>query len=376
VRWFINTHASRGAYTPREQQVVSREAAGAALREFGQWPGYERTPLRSLEALARTLGLAAVLYKDESGRFGLGSFKALGGAYAAGRALARHARSVSSLRSEAGARQTLCCATDGNHGIAVAFAAQRLGCRCVVLMHEHAPEGKASTIRALGAEVIRTPGTYDDSVALARRLAGENDWVAVLDTSEEEFDETVVDVMTGYATIALEVLEQTRAAPPTHIFAQAGVGGLAAAIAGIFAETLRSDRPIFVTVEPETAACVLESAIRGERVQLTGELRTKMEMLSCGSVSKSAWTILSQRSDAFLAIDDAAALAAQGRLRAFGIDVGISGAASFGGLLGALSDGEFSRLIKLTRQARVLVFGTESGGAPAVNAVSVPVPMP
>jgi len=360
VRWFLNPRSSRSGYTPREQKVVSQEAARAALRVFATWPSYKRTPLRSLDAVAQSLGVAALLYKDESGRLGLRSFKALGGAYAAGRALARHESSVVTPKSEGSTRPTLCCATDGNHGIAVAFAARQLGCPCVVLMHEHAPEGKASTIRGLGAKVIRTPGTYDDSIALARRLATDNGWIPILDTSEEEFDQTVVDVMNGYATIALEVLEQSRHARPTHVFVQAGVGGFAGAIAGIFAEALGSDRPIFVTVEPESAACVLESAIRGERVHLTGELRTQMEMLSCGSPSTSAWTILSRRSDAFLAIDDAAALTAQSRLRSAGIDVGVSGAASFGGSLTALDDGEFRRLIKLERPARVLVFGTES----------------
>lgn len=193
MRLVVNPLSQRGAYGDAERQVVSLRAAREARTEMSRWPGYQPSPLRALTALGGRLGLSEVLYKDESERFSLGSFKALGGGYAAGRELqrrlqrelgtaaeladvyaGRHARQLKSL--------TLCCATDGNHGLSVAHAAERVGCSCVVFMHEHASERKAAAIRSQGAEVRFTPGTYDDSVRIARAAAQTPGWVLIADT--------------------------------------------------------------------------------------------------------------------------------------------------------------------------------------------------
>jgi diaminopropionate ammonia-lyase len=366
MRHFMNPHASREPYSTSEEYILSLEKSRAAMREFEQWPGYAPTSLRSLPNLADRFAIASLSYKDESTRFGLGSFKALGGAYAAKRALSR--ASITDLGrapidgqgafGEKG-RLTLCCATDGNHGRSVAYAAQRLGCRCVVFMHEHAPETKAEAIRALGAQVITTPGTYDDSVSLARQLARSNGWVAVMDTSDDEFDETVVDVMNGYATSALEICDQCPAYPPTHAFVQAGVGGLAAAVAATLAQVFGRERPTLVVVEPETAACCLECALNGSPVSVRGDLKTTMQMLSCGRASNVAWKILNRRADAFLAIEDRLAEAARDELVRQKIDAGVSGAAALGGLMAAINAPELRNALAIDRHSRVLVFGTE-----------------
>lgn len=352
MRYYLNPRASREPYNADERRILSLEKSRAALKEFEQWPDYAPTPLRDLPELAGRLAIASLGYKDESSRFGLGSFKALGGAYAAKRALLRAAITDP-------ARLTLACATDGNHGRSVAYAAQRLGCRCVVFMHEHAPQAKAEAIRTLGAQVITTPGTYDDSVALARRLARSNGWIAVMDTSDDEFDETVIDVMNGYATTALEICDQCATDSPTHAFVQAGVGGLAAAVAATFAQVFGRGRPTLVVVEPEAAACVLECAMNGSPVDVRGDLNTAMQMLSCGRASNVAWKILNRHGDAFVAIEDRFAAAACDELARQKVDAGVSGAAALAGLMAAVAAPELRDALAIDRQSRVLVFGTE-----------------
>ena len=165
MRIVLNPSASRSEYTAREKLVISRALAQDARSEISRWPEYAPTPLRNLDSLTRKFDLGAIYYKDESGRLGQGSFKILGGAYAATLKLAKLAARES---------VTLCCATDGNHGRSVAFAAERHGCACVVFMHEHAPKSKEQAIAALGARVLRVAGTYDDSIRLAQKTAAEN----------------------------------------------------------------------------------------------------------------------------------------------------------------------------------------------------------
>jgi diaminopropionate ammonia-lyase len=326
------------------------------------WPAFAPTPLRSLDPLAQSSGVAAIFYKDESQRLGLGSFKALGGAYAAGIAIrewqAQHPHSdVASL--------TLTCATDGNHGRSVAYGARRYGCRCVVHMHEHAPPDKVAAIQALGAIVVRISGTYDDAVRFAREASERPNWLLIADTSDGPSDPTPVRVMRGYGVLVLEILE-TLPSPPTHVFVQAGVGGLAAAVAGTLAEAYGDLRPVFVTVEPERAACVFESGVLGRPAAVGGTLETQMAMLSCGEASPIAWLVLERLADAFMTIDDDTAIAWTRRLRsgAIGspaIDVGVSGAAGLAGLQSALADPAAKRALGLDERSRVLVIGTEGG---------------
>ena len=231
---------------------------------FAPGPGYQVSPLWNLPGMAHRLKVASVNCKDETQRFGLGSFKALGGAYAAGLALARHS---------AAAVPTLCCATDGNHGRAVAYGARRQGCRCVIFVHEHALESKLAPMRKLGAEVIRVAGNYDDSVDYAKRMALDQGWTLISDTSEDASDPVAAEVMQGYGIMILEAAGQLNGRLPTHVFVQAGVGGLAAAVAGCFAESAGAERPALIVVEPEAAACVMQSALNQGPVRIAGRPR-------------------------------------------------------------------------------------------------------
>jgi diaminopropionate ammonia-lyase len=353
--YVVNGRAERRGYSQNEAAIVSIALARRAQDEMSTWPGYAPTPLRSLPDWAAGLGVAEVLYKDEASRFGLGSFKALGGAYAAKLSIEK------ALLAGTGSRPLqLCCATDGNHGRSVAFAAQSRGLACTVFMHEAAPADKASAIIALGASVIRTPGDYDDSVRTAKQAAEREDWLLVADTTEDLEDETPAHVMQGYGVMLVEILEQRASQPPpTHVFLQGGCGGLAAGIAGPMAQVFGQDRPRVVIVEPQAAACLTLSARAGRPSPAPGDLRTSMEMLSCGEVSVPAWSILDRRADAFMTISDAEAERVARELNAQGLSVGVSGAAGLAGLRAASGSSDLRASLDLSPSSRVLVFGTE-----------------
>lgn len=364
MRISVNALAERSRYTDEEAQIVSCASAQRAQQEISRWPGYAVTPLLSLRFLAAQMRIGALLYKDESTRLGRGSFKALGGAYAA----------MLSLRNYRGSgAATLCCATDGNHGLSVAYAAEQHGCQCVVYVHEHAPEAKVAAIRGLGARVVRTAGTYDDSVQIAAQVAAKQGWLLIPDTTDNPVDETTRQVMQGYGVMSLEMIEQfASGGVPSHVFIQAGVGGLAAGVAGVLSDRYAEQRPTFVVVEPEAAACLLESNLRLRPARVAGDLRTEMAMLSTGAASAAAWPILERRVDAFLAIDDGLALSARDRLTRpengdMPVDVGISGAAGLAGLMAVVGSPKLCRLLSITSESSVLVLGTESGGDEAPN---------
>jgi diaminopropionate ammonia-lyase len=376
----LNSRSHRQSYTAAERRVLSLQASQEALAEMRRWPGYAPTPLRTLGKLATSLGLQEILYKDEGARFALGSFKALGGGYAAARELQRRLRAefgiaaaLSDIHSGKYAAElkscTLCCATDGNHGLAVAHAARRFGCHCIVFMHQNASARKAEAISCQGAEIRRIAGTYDDSVRIARDAADSPGCILIADTSESEFEQVPAEIIHGYSVMILELLAQIgRLRMPTHVFVQGGVGGLAAAVAGSLAEALGRERPTLVVVEPCAAACLMASAREGVPTHIGGELATAMEMLSCGKASPVAWFILRHRADAFITIDDDAACRTVELLKdcdatgeAVPIDAGPSGAAGLAGLVAICRQTSFRESLKLGPEARVLTFGTEAG---------------
>ena len=382
----LNPRSHRESYTAAERRVLSLQASQEALTEMRCWPGYAPTPLRTLGQLAASLGVQEILYKDEAARFALGSFKALGGGYAAARELQRRLRAdfgiaaaLSDIQSGKYAAElksfTLCCATDGNHGLSVAHAARRFGCHGIVFMHQNASARKAEAISRQGAEVRRTPGNYDDSVRMAREIAASPGCILIADTSESDFEQVPAEIIQGYAVMILELLAQIgRARMPTHVFVQGGVGGLAAAVAGSFAEALGRERPTLVVVEPRAAACLMASARMGVPTSIGGELTTVMEMLSCGKASHVAWSILRHRADAFIAIDDEAACRTveilkdcDGTGEAAPIDAGLSGAAGLAGLVEISRQSSFRESLNLGPDARVLTFGTEAGEISATH---------
>jgi diaminopropionate ammonia-lyase len=372
------------AYGEHRSTMLNAGALAQAQCVITSWPGYTQTPLCSLSALAQSTGVASIHYKDEGSRFGLGSFKALGGAYAVARLLCRElgqqlGRVVShtDLQGDPALRQacadiTVTCATDGNHGRSVAWGAQMLGCRCVIYIHATVSEGRKEAIARYGAQVVRTTGNYDDSVQQADRDAKANGWFVISDTSYPGYMDIPRDVMQGYQ---LMVDETVNALPqwPTHVFVQAGVGGFAAAVCAYFWERSAEKRPVFVVVEPERADCLLQSARAGAVVAVKGDLDTLMAGLACGEVSLLAWDILATGSNAFCTIPDAAAVDAM-RLLASpqgGDPVIVAGESAVAGLAAALlaaQDSSARAALGLGPDSRVLLFGSEGDTDPALYA--------
>lgn len=328
-----------------------------AIAELRSWPEHRETPLRTLPVAATLTGVARVWYKDESTRFGVGSFKAAGAAYAARLAVAE---------ARAAGRRTpvLCCASDGNHGRAVAWAARREGCDAIVYLPDHAHEERVRRIAALGAKTVRVDGDYDEAVERVRDDALRAGWLLVADTSDDAADVGVLRVMAGYGLIVDEILTRLAALtepPPTHVFLQAGVGTMVAAFAAELARQLRDRTPRIVVVEPASAPCVLLSLRAGAPTPVDGPLDTLMDCLAAGRVCAAAWPILAERVSDAIAIDDDACARVLDHARAgrFGerLDVGPSGIAGLAGLL-TLSD-DTRAAIGLDERSRVLVVGTE-----------------
>ena len=375
--------ARRGPYP--FQTIISLDDARAAKAEISTWPGYAATPLLNLAPVAAARGVEQVLYKDEASRFGLGSFKALGGAYAVARLLQRRVaekrgRPVAISDLAHGEHRhitqsvTVVSATDGNHGRSVAAGAARFGCRCLILVHAGVSETRKQAIEALGAKVIRLDGDYDDAVREAARLARQDGWALIADTSSLGAEDACADVMRGYTVMVAEVFDQlarSRSEPPTHVFVQGGVGGLAASVCAYAWQVLAERAPIFVIVEPERADCLFQSAKAGAPTRATGDLDTVMAGLSCGEVSELAWRILEKGAEFFLTISDAAAIQAMRLLADSGragaaIIAGESAGAGLAGLLAATADSGSRELLRLDSRSRILLFGTEGATDPAL----------
>jgi diaminopropionate ammonia-lyase len=341
-----------------------------AKREISSWNGYAPTPLHDLPTLATAAALGVVRLKDEAERFGLGSFKALGGAYAVATLLAALLSRDGVARAagpeelaggayrDATARVTVTCATDGNHGRAVAWGAQRFGCRCVVFVHAAVSQGRVDAIARYGAEVRRVPGTYDDAVREASRQAEAEGWHVVSDTSWPGYTEIPREIMQGYRLMADEAADQWSGPPPTHVFIQAGVGGAAAAVS-VQARARFDPPPAVVVVEPDHAACLLASAELGERTTVPGALDTVMAGLACGEPSLLAWQELERGAAAFMSIPDEAATSCMRVLAGYGIVAGESGVAGLAGCLLASADPAARATLGLGGHSRVLAFSTE-----------------
>ncbi len=349
---FLNSACNRDMpYDPA--WGLSLTAGEAALHTISRWQGYCPTPLLDLQQLAERLGVARVILKDESSRFGLGSFKALGGAYAVERL----------YRVLGGGKPTFACATDGNHGRSVAWGAQRLGCDCVVYLHAGVTAAREEAIQALGARIKRVQGNYDDSVRKVAEDATQRGWAIVSDTSWEGYEAVARDVMQGYS-VMLHELEQQGAGLPTHVFVQGGVGGLAAAVLAHFWEMAGAQRPKLTIVEPDAAACLMASARAGEMTAVRGELDTIMAGLACGEPSLVAWRLLHAGADAFMTVSDCEAIESMRLLASMGVVAGESGAAGLAGALAVAQDADASSRLGIDRSSTVLLLNTEGATDP------------
>lgn len=354
--------------------TLSREKANEVERFLTFRKNHSATPLRSLPALAHELAVGSIHVKDESYRLGLGSFKALGGSYAVVRLVLEEAtrklgRPIDISDIDAPAVRSIAhgltvgCATDGNHGRSVAAGAQMVEAKAVIFVHSGVTDERVEAIARFGAEIVRVPGTYDDSVAVAEQVCRDNNWIVVSDTSWPGYERIPALVMQGYTAMLNEILREMPQRP-THVFVQAGVGGLAASVAGYFDIVFGKERPSFVVVEPERAACIYQSAMAGEPIKIAHGEPTIMAMLECYEPSLVAWRILSRKADAFMTVseDDAAAAMrtlAHPRESDPPMVAGESGAAGLAGLCRVAKSGPTRESLNLNRTSRVLLINTE-----------------
>ncbi len=378
--FLANRHSDyRSLLDPRDAETLSVEAAAEVERFLRHRENHVVTPLHALPALARELGVGAIDIKDEGLRLGLGSFKALGGSYAVIRLVLDAASErlgsavdVAALHTpdvrDIAAGMTFACATDGNHGRSVAQGAELVGARAVIFVHSGVSQERVAAIASFGAEMVRVEGSYDDSVEEAARVADKNGWTIVSDTSWPGYERIPALVMQGYTAMVREALRQLPE-PLTHVFVQAGVGGVAATVAGHLAVALADQRPRFVVVEPARAACVYESARVGRPVRIEQGEPTVMAMLECYEPSLIAWRVLSRVADGFMTVEEEDAVNAMKRLaRPFGADpaiiAGESGGVGLAGLTRALADPEASEALGLGPQSRVFLINTEGATDP------------
>jgi diaminopropionate ammonia-lyase len=335
-------------------------------------PGYAPTPLISLPELARALGVRSLRIKDESLRFGLNAFKALGASYAIYRYLKSRWPGISPqtfLSPEAVARLpaiTFTTATDGNHGRAVAWTAARLHQKAVIYVPGNTVPARIDALRGEGAEVVVVDGNYDETVKRSAHDAEAKGRQVISDTAWEGYVEIPRWIMAGYETLFAEIDEQ--GAAPTAVFLQAGVGGLA--FAGTAHYLRAAPPPKLISVEPLDADCLLESISSpdGSVRVAKGRQDSIMAGLNCGTPSLAAWPLLRAGMDAFLAVDDEYAREAMRRLAPLKIVSGESGAAGLAGLLALCAEpglAEARRALGIGPESDVLLISTEGATDPA-----------
>lgn len=333
----------------------------AALRFHQSIDSYRPAPLWQLSRLAASLGVGSLCVKDESQRFGLGSYKILGAAWAASR-----------ITAQGDSPQVFSAATTGNHGKALAWACRQAGRKAVIFVPRTIAAHRANEIRQLGADVVQIPGGYDETLRTCVRKSAEHGWRIISDVGTGPGDEVPELVMEGYRTVFREAdwqLQALRLPEPTLVVIQAGAGGLAGAAVRHYLDKDRVQRPSIVVVEPTEADCHLESilSIRGIPTPSTGSLNSVMTGLNCGTVSTSSWPDVRSGVRVFLSIEDTVAERA---MRAYfrpvapdaPVVAGASGAASLGGLLALLETPEFEparRAVHLGPQCHVLLVNTE-----------------
>ena len=305
-----------------------RSDAAAVARLLSLCPAHAVTPCEELPGLAARAGIARLHVKDERNRMGLGSFKALGASFAIAQEAARKDPSADWGTALQG--RTYVTASAGNHGMSVAAGARVFGARAVIYLAETVPEAFAIRLRARGATVVRAGATYEESMTAAADAARRNGWALLSDSSWPGYSELPMAVMEGYLQLAAEVVAQMDA-PPSHILLQAGVGGLAAAVAA-HVRVAWGDTPVIIVVEPSVAAALMESIRAGRLVTAAGP-SSCMGRLDCKTPSEIALAGLSRDADLFVTITEDEAAAGIAALAKHGIATTPSGGAGLAALL-------------------------------------------
>ena len=352
--WSISSFIENKNYDFDQKKILTHlpeKFIDEAVDSISKWETYSPTPLISLNKLKETLNVKQIYYKDEDKRFDLKSFKALGGAFA-----------VNKIKDEKSAT-TVATATAGNHGRSVAWGAQRLGLNCKIFISEFVSESRAAAMRNLDAEVIRVKGNYDASLKECIKQSEKNNWEIVQDVSWEGYKEVPKLIMAGYTIMIKEIMDQINDEKITHVFLQAGVGGMAAAMIAGFAKFSKKI-PRFIIVEPENANCVFKSIKNNHPTSVNITKETIMGGMSCGDVSTVAWEILKNSSNNCLTIPDDAistvvAMLAKAQLSDKKIIAGECAVPGVIALISLFKSKEYLNKLNLNSDSKVLLFGCE-----------------
>lgn len=385
LKWVIKRRVSKNIDAAKE--MFPTEISRVSRNFHHQIPGYSTSPLRALPNLAQIFGVGGLWVKDESARLKLNSFKVLGGSFALYRfiqdklGLSDENMNYDYLASTEVKHKlgniTFASATDGNHGLGIAWATQKLGFACVIYVHSETSLRRIDAIRNYGARVEVIAGNYDDAVRQIAVDAEKYGWEIISDTSWEGYTRVPTWIMQGYTTMTSEIQEQMSGQgliKPTHIFVQAGVGALAAAVIGYYHSLFGQDAPKCIVVEPENAACLFHSAQvdDGEAHSINGDLDTVMAGLACGEPSQIAWNVLKDTADAFVTVPDY--IAARG-MRMYATPLigdpsivsGESGAVTLGAFVSILKENKVDELrdfLGINENSQILFLNTEGNTDP------------
>jgi len=331
--------------------VLTKNDIDEAYKIISRWDNYSPTPLIYLNKLSKILKLNKIFYKDESKRFHLKSFKALGGAYAVEKVTKGNKEMVIST------------ATAGNHGRSVAWGSKKLGLKCKIFISEYVSESRAEVMRSFGADVIRVKGNYENSLDECIKQTNQNNWQIVQDVAWHDYKLVPKLTMAGYSVMMKEISEQINNQQISHVILQAGVGGMAAAMVAGIARYL-NNIPKVIIVEPESAACVLESIKTGKIEKISIEKESLMGGMSCGEVSLVPWQILKNSVNYCVTVsDDYISKTVKFLANSeFSDEKIIGGECSTPGiisLVGLYNNDEIKKKINLNEDSNVLLFGCE-----------------
>ena len=332
-------------------KILSQDDIDEAYKIISNWDNYSPTPLILLNKLNNKLKLNKIFYKDESKRFHLKSFKALGGAYAVEKIIKGNDKKVIST------------ATAGNHGRSVAWGSQKNNLECKIFISEFVSESRAQVMRSFGADVIKVKGNYEDSLNECIKQSKKNNWQIVQDVAWEDYKLVPKLTMAGYSVMMKEVSEQITNEKISHVILQAGVGGMAAAMVAGIARYL-DHIPQIIIVEPDSAACVLESIKKGKIEKISIEKESIMGGMSCGEVSLVPWEILKNSVHFCVTVSDDYISKTVKYLanKEFSEEKIIGGECSTPGiasLIGLSNNHETRKKISLNENSNVLLFGCE-----------------
>jgi len=331
--------------------ILSKNEMDEAYRIISTWDNYSPTPLISLNKLSEKLKINKIFYKDESKRFNLKSFKALGGAYAV--------EKVSRGNKEI----VISTATAGNHGRSVAWGSKKLGLKCKIFISEYVSEFRAKVMRSFGADVIRVKGNYDASLKECIKQSKQNNWQIVQDVAWQDYKLVPKLTMAGYSVMMKEISEQINKEQISHVILQAGVGGMAAAMVAGIARYL-DNVPKIIVVEPDNAACVLESVKAGEIKKISIKKESLMGGMSCDEVSLVPWEILKNSVSYCITVSDDYISKTVKFLAncEFSDEKIVGGECSTPGIIsltGLCNDSKIKNEINLNENSNVLLFGCE-----------------